>query len=143
MKENRDVSQYGTPLLYFCISKRNRNMELYVESRIKGMYEVGTDLAELTPEYIDTFIEDIAGVEKLGFSTQPIADLVTAGYPDEKSLVEQLKKQYDMTDRQAMLVARLPFHDVPLYFDKEEYPRQIERLKTLRRLLQEMKDVLD
>ena len=118
-------------------------MELYVESRIKGMYKVGSEMVELTPEYIDTFIEDIAAVEKLGFSTQPIADLVMAGYPDEKSLVKQLIKQYGMTHRQAILVARLPFHDVPLYFDKEEYPRQIERLKSMRRILQEMKDVLD
>ncbi len=118
-------------------------MELYVESRIKGMYEVGLETAELTPEYIDAFIEDIAGVEKLGFSTQPIADLVGAGIADEKSLVGQLMSQYDITDRQALLVVRLPFHDVPLYFDEEEYPRQIERLKTMRRLLQEMKDVLD
>lgn len=118
-------------------------MELYVEYRDNGMYEVGSETVELTPENIDTFIEDIAAVEKLGFSTQPIADLITAGYPDEKSLVEQLTKRYDITDRQAVLVARLPFHDVPLYFDKEEYPRQIERLKAMRRLLQEMKDVLD
>jgi hypothetical protein len=118
-------------------------MELYVESRIKGMYEVGSETVELTPEYIDTFIEDIAAVEKLGFSTQPIADLITAGCPDEKRLVEQLMKRYGITDRQAVLVIRLPFRDVPLYFDKEEYPRQIERLKTMRRLLQEMKDVLD
>ena len=118
-------------------------MELYVESRIKGMYEVGSETVELTPEYIDTFIEDIAAVEKLGFSTQPIADLITAGHPDEKSLVEQLMKRYGITDRQAVLVVRLPVHDVPLYFDKEEYPRHIERLKTMRRLLQEMKDVLD
>ena len=107
------------------------------------MYKVGSETVELTPEYIDAFIEDIAAVEKLGFSTQPIADLVTAGYPDEKSLVEQLINQYGMTHRQAVLVAKLPFHDVPLYFDKEEYPRQIERLKAMRRLLQEMKDVLD
>ena len=118
-------------------------MEIYVESRIKGMYEVGSETVELTPEYIDTFIEDIAAVEKLGFSTQPIATLIASGYPDEKSLVEQLMKRYGITDRQAVLVIRLPFHDVPLYFDKEEYPRQIERLKTMRRLLQEMKDVLD
>lgn len=118
-------------------------MELYVESRIKGMYEVGSETVELTPEYIDTFVENIAAVEKLGFSTQPIADLITAGHLDEKSLVEQLMKRYGITDRQAVLMVRLPFHDVPLYFDKEEYPRQIERLKTMRRLLQEMKDVLD
>ena len=118
-------------------------MELYVESRKKEIPEIGAEMAELTPEYLDTFIEDIAAVEKLGFSAQPIADLVTAGHVGEESLVEQLKKQYDMTDRQAMLVARLPFHDVPLYFDKEEYPRQIERLKSMRRILQEMKDVLD
>ena len=118
-------------------------MELYVESRIKGMYEVGSETVELTPKYIDTFIEDIAAVEKLGFSTQPIADLITAGYPDEKRLVEQLMKRYGITDRQAVLAIRLPIHDVPLYFDKAEYPRQIERLKTMRRLLQEMKDVLD
>ena len=107
------------------------------------MYKVGSETVELTPEYIDAFIEDIAAVEKLGFSTQPIADLVTAGYADEKSLVTQLMNQYGITDRQALLVARLPFHDVPLYFDKEEYPRQIERLKSMRRILQEMKDVLD
>ena len=118
-------------------------MELYVESHIKGMYEVGSETENLTPKYIDTFIEEIAAVERLGFSTQPIADLVGAGIADEKSLVEHLMSQYGITDRQALLVVRLPFHDVPLYFDEEEYPRQIARLKTMRRLLQEMKDVID
>lgn len=118
-------------------------MELYVEYRDNGMFEVGSETVELTPEYIDTFIEDIAAVEKLGFSTQPIANLIASGYPDEKSLVGQLMNLYNITDRQAVLLVRLPFHDVPLYFDREEYPRQIERLKTMRQLLQEMKDVLD
>jgi len=34
-------------------------MELYVESRMKGMYEVGAVTEKLTPEYLDTFINDI------------------------------------------------------------------------------------
>ncbi len=118
-------------------------MELYVESRAKGMYEVGTATEKLTPEYLDIFINDITAVEKLGFSTQSIANLIACGYPSEKSLVWQLMNRYGITDRQALLMVNLPSHDILLYFDKKEYPRQIERLKTIRRLLQEMKAVLD
>ena len=109
---------------------------------MKGMYEVGTATEKLTPEYLDNFINDIAAVEKLGFSMQPRANLRASGYPSEKNLVRQLMNRYGITDRQALLMVNLS-HDIPLYFDKNEYPRQIERLKTIRRLLQEMKAVLD
>lgn len=34
-------------------------MELYVESRMKGMYEIGVVIEKLTPKYLDTFINDI------------------------------------------------------------------------------------
>ena len=32
---------------------------------------------------------------------------------------------------------------VPLFFDEEEYPKQIERMTIMRRILQETQDILN
>ena len=117
-------------------------MKLYIESHLAGMYEVGAKLQELTPEFIDAYIEWAKVFEKIKFDPQVIADLVCE-FPSTKALAQAMIVRYNVTKEQALFAILLPFHDTPLYFNKEEYYRQIERLKTLRRILQEVRDVLD
>lgn len=117
-------------------------MKLYIESHLTGMYEVGAKLQVLTPEFIDAYIEYAKVFEKINFDPQVIADLVCK-FSSTKELAQAMIVRYNVTKEQALLAILLPFHDTPLYFNKKEYYRQIERLKTLRRILQEVRDVKD
>ena len=117
-------------------------MKLYIESHLSGMYEVGAKLQELTPEYIDAYIEYAKGFEKIGFCSEAIAELVGRVTSTEE-LIRTMMERYNVTKEQALFAILLPFHDTPLYFNKEEYYRHIERLKTLRQILQEVRDVKD
>ena len=117
-------------------------MKLYIESQMWGMYEEGAKLQELTPEFIDAYIEYAKVFERINFDPQVIADLVCE-FPSTKELAQAMVERYNVTKEQALFAILLPFHDTPLYFNKEEYYRHIERLKTLRRILQEVRDVKD
>ncbi len=117
-------------------------MTLYATNYSLGQTGEETQYVELTPEIIRDFISDASAFEKIGFCPQVIADLVVE-YPSIDERTKVLKTKYNLTDRQAILVQTLPFHEVPLYFDKHEYTNQVERLKALQRLLQEMQDVSD
>ena len=116
-------------------------MKLYAESRFRGLDTSGTVTEEVTPEFLDMVIESAKGCEKIGFSVQMITDMAVE-FPENRERIKAMMKRYHVTREQAIFVLQLPFYDVPLYFDKEEYPRQIKRLKTLRRLLQEVHEVM-
>ena len=117
-------------------------MKLYIESQDLGMYEVGAKIEELTPEFIDAYIEYAKGFEKIGFCSEAIAELVGRVTSTEE-LIRTMMERYNMTCNQALLAILLPEHDDKLYFNREEYPKQIERLKILRRLVQEVQEVLN
>ena len=117
-------------------------MTLYATTFSLGLPGVETQYVELTPDVIRDFLQNAVAFEKIGFSPQVIADLVVKR-PTVDDRINTLKKEYNLTDSQGLLVQTLPFREVPLYFDKHEYYNQVERLKTLQRLLQEMQDVLD
>ena len=106
-------------------------MKLYAKTRFWGLDTPDTVTEEVTPEFLDKVIERSEVCEKIGFSVQVIADLVVE-FPE-----------YHVTREQALFALLLPFHDVPLYFDKDEYSRQINRLKTLRCLVQDMQEVIE
>ena len=116
-------------------------MKLYAESRFRGLDTPGTVTEEVTPEFLDKVIESAKGCEKIGFSVQVIADMAVE-FPENRGRIKAMMERYHVTREQAIFALQLPFHDAPLYFDKEEYPRQIKRLKTLRRLLQEVQEVI-
>ena len=116
-------------------------MKLYIESQLRGMYEVGAKVEELTPEFIDAYIEYAKGFEKIGFSSEAIAELV-GQVTSTKELIHAMMERYNMTRDQALLAILLPEHDNKIYFNREEYTKQIERLKTLRQLVQEVQEVL-
>ena len=115
-------------------------MKLYAESRFRGLETPCTVTEEVTPEFLDKVIESSEVCEKIGFSVQVIADLVVE-FPDNRERVKAMIERYHVTREQALFALLLPFHDVPLYFDKDEYSRQIKRLKTLRRLVKDMQEV--
>ena len=96
----------------------------------------------LRPLWLETSFKMLSLLRRLVFSPQVIADLVVKR-PTVDDRIKTLKKEYNLTDSQGLLVQTLPFREVPLYFDKHEYYNQVERLKTLQRLLQEIQDVLD
>lgn len=112
-------------------------MTLYATTSSLGHSGVEPQYVELTPEVIRDFLNNVVAFEKIGFSPQVIADLVFK-YLTVEERTRELMANYHLADRQAKLVQTIPLQEVPLYFDKEECPRQIERLKTLQRLLQEM-----
>ena len=116
-------------------------MKLYAESRFRGLETPCTVTEEVTPKFLDKVIESSEICEKIGFSVQVIADMVVE-FPDNRERIKAMMERYHATREQALFALLLPFHEVPLYFDKEEYPRQIKRLKTLRRLLQEVQEVI-
>ncbi len=117
-------------------------MKLYIESQMWGMYELGAKVEELTPEFIDAYIEHAKGFEKIGFCSAAIAELVGRVTSTEE-LIRAMMERYNMTCNQALLAILLPEHDDKLYFNRKEYPKQIERLKTLRQLVQEVQDVIN
>lgn len=106
------------------------------------MYEVGAKHQELTPEFIDAYIESAKVFEIINFDPQVIADLVCE-FHTTKELAQAMMERYNVTEEQALFAILLPFHDTPLYFNKEEYYRHIERLKKLRQILKEVQDILD
>lgn len=132
-------------------------MKLYIEPKMWGMNDGKEELMvpirepntiegktryceELTPEFLDAFIERAKVFEIINFNPQVIADFIVE-FPSSVDRVNAMIARYRVTRSQALLALLLPFQDTPLYFDKEEYYRQIERLKTLRRILQEVHDV--
>lgn len=117
-------------------------MKLYIEPKMWGKCDEKEELLELTPEFLDTFIENAKVFESINFNPQVIADLVIE-YPTREEQVGAMVEQYNVSRGQALLALLLPFQDTPLYFDKEEYYRQMERLKTLRQILQEVRDALE
>lgn len=118
------------------------DMKLFIESQVTGMYEVGARIEEMTPEFLDAYIEYSKVFEKIGFDMQVLGDLI-AEFPPTNELIHAMMERYNVTWNQAVLALLLPEHDDKLYFNSEEYPRQIERLKQLRQLVQEIQDVLN
>ena len=115
-------------------------MKLYVDYEVIGVDCKPVETVELTPEYLDVIIENTAVFEKIGYSPQVIADL-TVNRPDkEVDSVTLMMNKYNVTQSQARFALNLPLKYAPLFFDADECPRQIERIKTLRRMLQEMND---
>ncbi|MCR5192423.1 MAG: hypothetical protein K6D59_03875 [Bacteroidales bacterium] len=117
-------------------------MKLYIESHLAGKYEKGEKLQELRPEFIDAYIENTKVFEKINFDPQVIADLVVE-FPSEENRIKAMMERYQVTRGQTLFAQTLPLCETPLYFSKEEYYHQIERLKTLRQILQEIRDVLE
>ena len=117
-------------------------MKLYAESRFRGLDTPCTVTEEVTPEFFDKVIECSEVCEMIGFSVQVIADMVVE-FPDNRERIKAMMKRYHVTREQALFALQLPFHEVPLYFDKDEYSRQIKRLKTLRCLVQDMQEVIE
>lgn len=117
-------------------------MILYYEPKMWGMCDENEELLELTPEFLDTFIENAKVFECINFNPQVIADLVIE-YPSREGRVDAMVERYKMSQSQALLALLLPFQDAPLYFNKEEYYRQMDRLKTLRQILQEVRVIID
>ena len=115
-------------------------MKLYAESRFRGLDTSGTVTEEVTQEFLDKVIESSEVCEKIGFSVQVIADMVVE-FPDNRERIKAMIERYHVTREQALFALLLPFHEVPLYFDKDEYSRQIKRLKTLRCLVKDMQEV--
>ena len=91
---------------------------------------------------MDKVIESSEVCEKIGFSVQVIADLVVE-FPDNRERVKAMIERYHVTREQALFALLLPFHNVPLYFHKDEYSRQIKLLKTLRRLVQDIQEIIE
>ena len=117
-------------------------MTLYASSFSLGLEGVEPQYVELTPKVVSDLIHDAVAFEKIGFSPQVIADLVVKR-PTVDDRIKALKKEpFHLTERQALLVQTLPLQETPLYFNREEFYKQMERLKTLQRLLQEIEDVL-
>ena len=112
-------------------------MTLYASSYSLGLDGVEPYYVELTPKVVSDLICDAVAFEKIGFSPQGIADLVVKR-PTVDDRIKALKKEFHLTERQALLVQTLPLQETPLYFDREEFYKQMERLKTLRNLLQEI-----
>ena len=115
-------------------------MKLYAKTRFWGLDTPDTVTEEVTPEFLDKVIECSEVCEKIGFSVQVIADMAVE-YPENTDRIKAMMKRYHATREQALFALLLPFHEVPLYFDKDEYSRQIKRLKTLRCLVQDMQEV--
>ena len=118
-------------------------MTIYASSYSIGLEGVEPYYVELTPKVVSDLIRDAVAFEKIGFSTQVIADLVVKR-PTVDDRIKALKKEpFHLTERQALLVQTLPLQETPLYFNREEFYKQMERLRTLQHLLQEIQDVLD
>lgn len=117
-------------------------MKLYFEPKMWGMCDENEELLELTPEFLDTFIGNAKVFESINFNPQVIADLAVE-FPSNEEHTNAMMERYDVNLSQAQLALMLPFKYTPLFFDKEEYYRHIERLKTLRQILQEVRDVID
>lgn len=117
-------------------------MKLYFEPKMWRMNDEDEELLELTPEFLDAFIENAKVFENIDFCPQLIADLAVE-FPSNEERTNAMMERYDVTRSQAQLALMLPFKYTPLFFDKEEYYRHIERLKTLRQILQEVRDVID
>ena len=116
-------------------------MKLFIEPKMWGLSEVDEKM-ELTTELLDSFIERAKVFEKINFEPQVLADLVME-FPSDKERTQALMERYHVSRDQALLAQRMPLCEAPLYFFKEEYYRQIERLKLLRQIVQEVKDILD
>ena len=116
-------------------------MKLFIEPQMWGMSDVD-EQKEITPEFLGDFIERAKVFEKIDFAPQVIADLVME-FPSNEDRINAMTERYSVTRSQALLALHLPMCETPLYLFKEEYYRQIERLKTLRQILQEVHDVLD
>ena len=116
-------------------------MKLFIEPKMWGLSEVDEKM-ELTTELLDSFIERAKVFEKINFEPQVLADLVME-FPSDKERTQALMERYHVSRDQALLAQRMPLCEAPLYFLKEEYHRQIERLKLLRQIVQEVKDILD
>lgn len=117
-------------------------MKLYIEPKMWGMNDEKDELMELTPEFLDAFIERAKVFEIINFNPQVIADLVVE-LPSSEDRGNALMGHFCMTRSQAFLALNIPMCETPLYFFKEEYYRQIERLKKLRQILQDVRSVLD
>lgn len=117
-------------------------MKLYIEPKMWGMNDGKEELMELTPEFLDAFIERAKVFEIINFEPQVLADLVME-FSSAEECSHALMEWYHVTRDQALLAQRIPLCEAPLYFFKEEYNRQIERLKTLQQIVQEVKEILD
>ena len=132
-------------MLYFYISKKINLyvMKLYIDYEACGENGEPLKPVEITPEYIDALIEKASGIEKIDYSTQVIAD-ITVNRPDKKiGSVQQMMDEYGVSRQQAEFALNIPMKYVPLFFDEEEYPQQIERMTVMRRILQETQDILN
>lgn len=118
-------------------------MKLYIDYEAYGKNGDPLKPVEITPEYIDALIEKASGIEKIDYSTQVIAD-ITVNRPDKKiGCVQQMMDEYGVSRQQAEFALNIPMKYVPLFFDEEEYPKQIERMTIMRRILQETQDILN
>lgn len=118
-------------------------MKLYIDYEACGENGEPLKPVEITPEYIDALIEKASGIEKIDYSTQVIAD-ITVNRPDKKiGSVQQMMDEYGVSRQQAEFALNIPMKYVPLFYGEEEYPKQIERMTIMRRMLQEIQDILN
>lgn len=111
-------------------------MKLYIEPKMWGIDTGNEELMALTPEFLDSFIERAKVFEKINFEPQVLADLVME-FSSAEERTQALMERYHVSRDQALLAQRIPLCEAPLYFFKEEYNRQMERLKCLRQIVQE------
>ena len=117
-------------------------MKLFIEPKMWGISVGNEELKEMTPEFLNSFIENAKVFEIINFDSQVIANLVME-FPSNKERINAFRERYNVTVDQAKLALEIPLCETPLYFFREEYYRQIERLKTLRQIMQEVHDVID
>ena len=115
-------------------------MKLFIEPQMWGMDAKDGKVEVLTPEFLDAFIENAKVFETINFDQQVIADLVCE-FPSNEERANAMTERYHVTRNQAWLALNIPLCETPLYFFKEEYYHQIERLKALRQILQEVRDL--
>ena len=115
-------------------------MKLYIEPKMWGRNTEEEKLMELSPKFLETFIKDAKVFEIINFDLQVIADLVCEFSSNEQCILAMMNR-YNLTKDQARLAMEIPMCEIPLYLCEEEYHRQIERLKKLLQIVQEINDI--
>ena len=98
---------------------------------------------EITPQYLDSLIDAAAVFKKINYSIQAIVNLLVDRPNNTADRVRYAMSEYNITAKQAVFAMNMPAKYACLFFDEEECPRTIERLVTLRRILQETQDVFN
>ena len=110
-------------------------MKLYASSDSLGLAGAESEYVELTPKVVSDLIRDAVVFVKIGFDFQIIVDYVLE-YPSEEKRTEALMNDFSLTKRQAMLLQTMSAIEILQYYNKDEFYKQMKRLKNLRCLLE-------